>query len=154
MGKRWNVGVFTLQGSQVRNLYLPPLLKLLKYINHLGCFQDLLFQIFHYASLGSIFFAYQKLKLPASCIALKWIELAYKKAYAHASWASFSDRKSSLPSPKQRPYSGEASSHRNRLAGMADRACVAATTPVRDPFTASTLSSRLNVLSASIVSLP
>jgi len=65
-------------------LYLPPLWKLLKYINHLGCFQDLLLKSFQYASLGSIFFACQKLKLPASFIALKWIELAYKTAYAHA----------------------------------------------------------------------
>jgi|LauGreDrversion4_1035100.scaffolds.fasta_scaffold1198799_1 hypothetical protein len=67
---------------------------------------------------------------------------------------AFPTEKSSLPSPKQRPYRDEASSHRNRLAGMADRACVAATTPVRDPFTASTLSSRLNVLSAPFGSFP
>ena len=60
-------------------------MKILKDINYLGGFQDLLFKNFQYASLGSIFFAYQKLKLPASCIALKWIELAYKTAYAHAS---------------------------------------------------------------------
>jgi hypothetical protein len=44
----------------------------------------------------------------------------------------------SLPSPKQGPYRGEASGQRNHLAGRADGACVAATTPVRDPFTAST----------------
>jgi hypothetical protein len=35
--------------------------------------------------LEAFFFACQKLKLPASLIALKWIELAYKKGYAHAS---------------------------------------------------------------------
>ena len=35
--------------------------------------------------LEAFFFACQKLKLPASFIALKWIELAYKTAYAHAS---------------------------------------------------------------------
>jgi hypothetical protein len=40
---------------------------------------------FQYASHGSIFFVCQKLKLPDSFTALKWIELAYKKAYAHAS---------------------------------------------------------------------
>ena len=35
--------------------------------------------------LEAFFFACQKLKLPASFTALKLIELAYKKAYAHAS---------------------------------------------------------------------
>ena len=35
--------------------------------------------------LEAFFFICQKLILPASFIALKWIELAYKKAYAHAS---------------------------------------------------------------------
>ena len=67
---------------------------------------------------------------------------------------AFPTEKSSLPSHKQGPYRGEASGHRNHLAGMADGACVAATTPVRDPFTASTLSSRLNVLSAPFGSFP
>jgi len=66
----------------------------------------------------------------------------------------FPTEKSSLPLPKQGPYRGEASGHRNHLAGMADGACVAAPTPVRDPFTASTLSSRLNVLSAPFGSFP
>jgi hypothetical protein len=60
-------------------------MKILKDINYLGGFQDLLFKNFQYASLGSIFFACQKLKLPASFMALKWIELACKKAYALAS---------------------------------------------------------------------
>ena len=67
---------------------------------------------------------------------------------------AFPTEKSSLPSPKQRPYRDEASSHRNRLAGMADGACVAATRPERELFTASTLSSRLNVLSAPVGSFP
>ena len=44
----------------VRREHLPPLLKILKYINHLGCFQDLLLKSFQYASLGSIFFRLSK----------------------------------------------------------------------------------------------
>jgi hypothetical protein len=47
---------FTLQGSQVRNLYCPPQSKILKTINTLGSFQDFISKIYAYASLGSIFF--------------------------------------------------------------------------------------------------
>ncbi len=50
---------FTLQGSQVRNLYCPPQHKILKTINTLGGLQVFISRTFRYASHGSIFFRLQ-----------------------------------------------------------------------------------------------
>jgi hypothetical protein len=70
--------------EEVRYTKDPPFLPILKVINYLGCFQNLLFKSSTYASLGSIFFASSKLKLVDLFIAINRIEFGYKTSYAHA----------------------------------------------------------------------